>query len=77
MNEMEEVLWAHPQLYARDRWREFATPAGPMPALLPPGAWEARMDPVPELGEHTAAILGELGYTPEDIHRLRASNLWS
>jgi crotonobetainyl-CoA:carnitine CoA-transferase CaiB-like acyl-CoA transferase len=72
MNEMDEV-WAHPQLQARDRWRQVATPAGPMPALLPPGAWEARMDPVPGLGEHTAAILGELGYTSADIERLRAS----
>jgi itaconate CoA-transferase len=72
MNEIEEV-WAHPQLRARDRWREVETPAGPMPALLPPGAWESSMEPVPELGEHTAAILGELGYASADIDRLRAS----
>jgi itaconate CoA-transferase len=72
MNEMDEV-WAHVQLQARDRWREVATPVGPMPALRPPGAWEARMDPVPELGEHTGSILGELGYSPADIERLRSS----
>jgi itaconate CoA-transferase len=53
-------LWAHPQLSARHRWREVATPAGPIPALLPPGQEDARMDPVPACGEHTAAILAEL-----------------
>ena len=40
--------------------REVGTPAGPMPALLPPGmprGVEPRMDPVPALGEHTDAIL--------------------
>lgn len=72
MNEMDEV-WAHPQLHARGRWREVATPAGAMPALLPPGTREASMNPVPQLGEHTDAILGELGYSPADIERLRAS----
>ena len=54
-------LWAHPQLRARDRWREVGTPVGPVPALLPPGQTDARMDPVPAVGEHTAAILAELG----------------
>jgi crotonobetainyl-CoA:carnitine CoA-transferase CaiB-like acyl-CoA transferase len=54
-------LWAHPQLRARDRWREVGTPVGPVPALLPPGQPDGRMDPVPAVGEHTAAILAELG----------------
>ncbi len=56
------ALWAHPQLAARDRWRDFDTPAGPMPGLVSvSGAgWEPRFDPVPALGEHTAAILAEL-----------------
>lgn len=54
-------LWAHPQLAARSRWTQIATPAGPIPAMLPPGMTDARMDPVPALGEHTAAILAELG----------------
>ncbi|OAF19161.1 CaiB/BaiF CoA transferase family protein [Bradyrhizobium neotropicale] len=56
-------LWQHPQLRARDRWRSVDSPAGEIPALLPPGRsnrWEARMGPVPQLGEHTAAILQEL-----------------
>ncbi|OAF07240.1 CoA-transferase [Bradyrhizobium centrolobii] len=56
-------LWQHPQLRARDRWRSVGSPAGEIPALLPPGRsnrWEARMGPIPQLGEHTAAILREL-----------------
>jgi len=68
-------LYAHPQLAARKRWREIGSPAGPLPALLPPGAWidaPPRMDPVPALGEHTDAILGELGYDAAEIARLRA-----
>jgi itaconate CoA-transferase len=64
MNDMAD-LWAHPQLRARERWRDIETPAGTVPALLPPGrsnAFEARMDPIPAVGEHTAAILLELGW---------------
>ena len=67
-------LWDHPQLAARGRWRTIASPAGPLPALLPPAGSDAftpRMDPVPALGEHTATNLAELGYTPSDIARLQ------
>lgn len=57
------ALWAHPQLAARGRWREFSTPSGSLPGLLPIGGerWEPRLDPVPALGEHTEKILAELG----------------
>jgi len=57
------ALWAHPQLAARGRWREVATPSGPLPGLVPVSgeSWEPRFDPVPALGEQTAAILAELG----------------
>ena len=57
------ALWAHPQLAARGRWREFGSPVGPLPGLKPvSGAgWEPRLDPVPALGEHTEAILAEFG----------------
>jgi itaconate CoA-transferase len=75
VNDMHE-LWAHPQLAARGRWRTIGSPAGPLPALLPPAgsdAFEPRMDPVPALGEHTAAILGELGYSGDAIDRLRTA----
>jgi crotonobetainyl-CoA:carnitine CoA-transferase CaiB-like acyl-CoA transferase len=62
MNDMAGV-WAHPQLKARERWRTVDSPAGPIPALLPPGrnnSFEYRMDAVPKVGEHTEAILNEI-----------------
>jgi len=71
VNDMHDV-WAHPQLKARNRWVEIETPAGPIPALLPPGMTDARMDAVPRLGQQTESILRELEYTDEVIARLRA-----
>ena len=74
VNTMADV-WAHAQLQARERWVSIDTPAGPVPALLPPGmpaSFDARMDPVPALGQHAEAILAELGYASGDIARLRA-----
>jgi itaconate CoA-transferase len=73
VNTMAEV-WQHPQLQARERWREVGSPVGPLPALLPPGTWDEgpRMDPVPALGEHTASILAELGLSPAEIAALQA-----
>ncbi len=74
VNTMHEV-WEHPQLKARGRWRDVATPVGSVPALLPPGSWHhgaPRMDAVPGLGQHTAAILGQLGYSASQIAALRA-----
>ena len=76
MNDMA-ALWAHPQLKARKRWRMVDSSAGPLPALLPPGvssAYEARMDAVPALGQHTAAILQEAGVSASDIARLMADS---
>ena len=75
MNTLADV-WSHPQLAARSRWRSVGTPAGPIPALLPPGmdaALDAHMGPVPALGEHTDTILTELGYTGERIKALRTA----
>jgi len=66
-------LWAHPQLQARQRWTEVQTPAGPVPALLPPGCTQARMDAVPALGQHTRSVLAGLGYTAEQIDALAAA----
>ena len=63
MNTMAD-LWAHPQLQARQRWAMVGSPAGDLPALLPPGkqsAFDYRMDAIPKVGEHTQAILKELG----------------
>lgn len=67
-------LWQHPQLAARGRWTEVDTPVGPVKALLPPGQVEARIDPVPALGQHTDSILGELGYSADAIAALRSAN---
>ncbi len=55
---------AHPQLAARNRWREVATPGGDVRSLIPPvtaRSFTPRMDAVPRLGEHTASVLKEFG----------------
>ncbi len=65
MNNMAD-LWAHPQLQARKRWTQVDSPAGPLPALLPPGlqsGFEYTMGPIPSVGQHNATILEELGMT--------------
>ncbi|MCU1737832.1 MULTISPECIES: CaiB/BaiF CoA transferase family protein [unclassified Pseudomonas] len=77
VNDMQGV-WDHPQLKARDGWREVGSPSGKLPALLPPArnaAFEPRMDAVPGLGEHTGAILSELGFSAEAVERLRVDGV--
>jgi len=67
-------LWSHPQLVARGRYRTVGSPAGDLRALLPPGvnsSYGYRMDPVPAVGEHSEAILRELGRGDADVARLR------
>ncbi|SOE73034.1 Crotonobetainyl-CoA:carnitine CoA-transferase CaiB [Burkholderia sp. OK233] len=73
MNDMPDV-WSHPQLKERNRWVNIDSPAGSIPALLPPGARTAsdvRLDAVPALGQHTEALLNELGFTADAIRELR------
>ena len=75
VNTLHEV-WAHPQLAARGRWRSVASPSGPLQTLLPPGSWDdgdPRLAAVPALGEHTDAILRELGLDAPAIDELRAA----
>jgi itaconate CoA-transferase len=63
----------HPQLEARDRWREFRSPVGPLRALLPPATLsgtEPVMGPIPGVGEHNGSILSELGYGEREISAL-------
>ena len=54
----------HPQLAARDRWRDVATPGGQVRSLLPPvtaRSFTPHMGAVPSLGEHTESVLKEFG----------------
>ena len=76
VNDMHAV-WAHPQLSARRRWVDIDSPAGKIPALLPPGFDPETSPPpgrVPALGEHTETILSSLGCSAADIARLRAAH---
>ena len=73
VNQMKDV-WEHPQLKARQRWVEVASPVGMLPTLKPPASnqsFEARIDAIPALGQHTEAILAEVGCSPEQIETLR------
>jgi formyl-CoA transferase len=75
MNSVTDFI-AHPVLAERERWREVGTPGGPVRALLPPAVLDGVspvMGAVPQVGEHTTAILAELGYAHDDIDRLRAA----
>ncbi|MFM1895333.1 MAG: hypothetical protein RLZZ385_407 [Pseudomonadota bacterium] len=68
------AVWAHPQLAALQRQVQIGTPAGPLPAFRPPGnnnSYRAVMGEVPDVGEHTEAILAELGFSPEQIQQLQ------
>ncbi|MDV3127845.1 CoA transferase [Mycobacterium sp. 21AC1] len=72
-NRPSEVV-AHQHLKDRDRWRRVATPNGEIPALLPPpviAGFEQPMGAVPGLGQHTDAILGDVGLTATQIATLR------
>jgi itaconate CoA-transferase len=69
-------LWKHEQLKARNRWTEVDTPNGSIAALLPPGlndSYDYRMGPIPAVGQHTDAILKELGISESEIASMRVS----
>jgi itaconate CoA-transferase len=75
LNDMGQ-FWRHPQLAARSRWAKIGSPAGEIDALKPPfnlSGFEPRMDAVPALGEHSRAILSELGYGKAEVEALAAS----
>jgi crotonobetainyl-CoA:carnitine CoA-transferase CaiB-like acyl-CoA transferase len=63
MNTVEAFL-RHPQLHARHRVRKVGSPNGPLMSFLPaitiPGV-DPVMGDIPAVGEHTDAILAELG----------------
>ena len=77
VNDMAGV-WAHPQLQARARWSRVDSPAGELPALLPPAsssAFAPRMGAVPAVGQNTDAVLASLGYAPEQVAQFHASEV--
>ena len=68
----------HPQLAARQRWREVSTSVGPLRATLPPATIdgvEARFDPIPDIGANTDSILEELGYSEKIVSAWREDGL--
>lgn len=73
LRDMTEIA-DHPQLTERGRWKEVGSPVGPISMLLPPVEMSGvtpRMDPIPDAGEQSEAILGDLGLDPEKIGELR------
>lgn len=76
-NKPSEVV-AHPQLTARDRWRTVSTPRGDIRALRPPPVisdFEQPMGAIPGLGEHTDAVLSEIGFSTDEVAQLRADGV--
>ncbi len=77
MNTVQEFL-EHPQLAARNRWRDVEAPNGRIRALIPPMTFEGVepvMRPIPEVGEHTDAILREIGVDASTIAAWRQAGI--
>jgi len=77
LNSVEQFA-AHPQLAARNRWREVESSVGPVRSMMPPvdiEGVEPRMDRIPELGENTDQILKELGYDSRTVAQWKASGV--
>jgi itaconate CoA-transferase len=57
----------HPSLLGRNRWAPVHIPGGAIEALRPPAVFDgfdARMGPVPSVGQHTDAVRREFGLAP-------------
>ena len=69
----------HPQLAARQAWRQVDSPVGPVPGLIPPVRM-AGIDPImgaiPELGQHSESILAELGFDSGTIERWKRDHVF-
>ncbi len=75
LNDMNE-FWRHPQLEARGRWAKVGSPGGELRMLEPPfnlSGFEPRLEPIPALGEHSRAVLSELGYSEAQLAALAAA----
>jgi len=73
VNSVREYL-DHPQLAARDSWREIESPVGPLKAMRPPARLdgvEPAMSAIPTVGQHTDTVLTELGFDRNAVARLR------
>ncbi|WP_257351121.1 CaiB/BaiF CoA transferase family protein [Pseudalkalibacillus decolorationis] len=71
LNTMQD-FFKHPQLEARDRWKEVPSPVGNIRSLKPPVIMEGFtpvMNAIPELGEHTEKILKECGFQGDTINK--------
>jgi itaconate CoA-transferase len=70
LNTVDDLL-AHPQL--QHRWTEVESPAGPIQTLPFPVSTgtEPAFGPIPAVGEHTDAILAELGLSDAEVRALR------
>ena len=77
LNTVEKFV-DHPQLAARGRWRQVGSPVGLLWALVPPVVLEGAevvMGPIPAIGQHTDAILEELGYDAGSVSRWREAGV--
>ena len=77
LNGIEAVL-AHPQVAARNLVGQIESPVGPVPVIKSPlrmSETPLRVDPIPELGQDTEAILRELGYATGEIEALRGEEV--
>ena len=69
VNDMDKV-WNHEQLKKLNRFIVTDTPAGEVSTFLPPtnnSEFDPAISPIPSLGEHSQQILGELGFTNNEI----------
>ena len=77
VNSVEEYL-RHPQLAANGSWREIGSPVGPLKALRPPARLhgvEPAMGSIPDVGQHSEAVLAELGFERPLIDRWKQTGL--
>jgi itaconate CoA-transferase len=76
-NTVRDVI-DHHQLSERGRWIDVGSPVGDLKTLRSPldgHNWPIRAEPIPDVGEQTDAVLGELGFDDAQIGELRAHHV--